>query len=685
MKKHLLSAKQSSALLTLLLLVGAYPASAETVDSSEQDYQEASELALTLAELDLEQLVQMKVTSVSKKEQRLGDAAAAIFVVTNEDIRRSGATNIPESLRLVPGLHVARIDSNKWAITARGFNDLFANKLLVLVDGRTVYTPLFSGVFWDTQDVMLEDVDRIEVIRGPGATLWGANAVNGVINIITKSANDTQGGLATAGGGTEELGFGSVRYGAAVGDSTAYRTFAKYNARDNFKTPAGGKAEDDWESVSAGFRVDSEISERDSLTVQGDGHYVEEAFRASIPILTPPLSETLDGDRFHSGANALVRWNRTLEGDSDLQLQSYFDYSQRDDVVLDQSRRTFDVELQHRFTPVKRHELIWGTGYRTYRDHLKESDVLFYDPSKRTVDLITGFIQDEITVIEDRFRVTVGTKLEHNDHTNFEIQPSVRAIWTPDEQQSIWGAVSRAVRTPSRTNDDIRLNLAASPTPLGIPALAVLTGNQDVDSEKVISYELGYRAQLSKRLSVDIAAFYSRYDDLVGGERKEPIPQFGSVPPYLLIPVTYEDGIQANTYGAELSVEWRAKDWWKLVATYSYIDMHFSSGNLQDVIAIGTSTKTPDNQALIRSLIDLPYGLEFDSALRFVDAVPFFGIDSYTELDLRLGWLPCENLEVAIVGQNLLDNQHQEYVSTFILTEPVEIPRGVYGKVTWRF
>ncbi|MCK5229802.1 MAG: TonB-dependent receptor, partial [Desulfobulbaceae bacterium] len=418
----------------------------------------AAEIVPTdMTELSLEELMNIEITSVSKKPEKLADAAAAVFVVTREDIRRSGVTSIPEALRMAPGINVARIDSNKWAVTSRGFNGRFANKLLVLIDGRSVYTPSFSGVHWEVIDIFLEDVDRIEVIRGPGATLWGANAVNGVINIITKHAADTQGGLIAMGAGTEERGFGGVRYGTDMGETTYGRFYAKGFKRDEFvHNTTGDDAGDDWDMLRGGFRLDSLLYDRDSVTVQGDIYQGNMNQTLHLPTVSGPFFNKIVEDKAEvEGWNLLTRWQHTLSPTSDFTLQVYYDRTNRDEFVYGEIRDTFDIDLQHQFAAYKRHEVIWGLGYRYTHDDFSDSEILRLDPDSRSDELFSAFVQDKITLMEDCLWLTIGSKFEHNDYTGYEIQPNARLFWAPHTDHKVWASVGRAVRTPSRMEDDI--------------------------------------------------------------------------------------------------------------------------------------------------------------------------------------------------------------------------------------
>ena len=432
----------------------------------------AEEREEDLTTLGLEELMNIEVTSVSKKLEKRSGAAAALYVITEEDIRRSGATSIPEALRLVPGVEVSRIDSNKWAIGVRGFGSRLARSMLVLIDGRSVYTPLFAGTYWEVQDTLLEDIDRIEVIRGPGGTLWGANAVNGVINIITKHSRDTQGLLATAGGGTEERAFGSARYGGTLGETFTYRLYGKYFDRDGGFVPRGDDY-DAWSMSRGGFRTDWAMGPQDTLKVQGDLYDGDAGQHAVITRFRPPFTQVVEDDATLSGANLLGRWRHEVSDRSDLALQAYYDNTYRREPSFRERRNTFDLDFQHRFGIPWRQEIIWGLGYRLTADNTGSVPTIVFRPRDRSDDLYSLFAQDEVTVIEDKLRLIVGSKFEHNDYSGFEFQPSGRLVWTPAGSHVVWGSISRAVRTPSRLDHD--LELTAPPIAPGtFPRLAYL-------------------------------------------------------------------------------------------------------------------------------------------------------------------------------------------------------------------
>jgi iron complex outermembrane receptor protein len=649
------------------------------------------------AELSLEELMDIQVYSVSKRAQSLNDSAAAIYVLTQDDIRRTGATSIPELLRWVPGMEVAHIDANTWAITARGFNDRFANKLLVLIDGRSVYTPLFAGVYWDVQDTLIEDIDRIEVIRGPGGTLWGANAVNGVINIITKSAVDTQGVLVAAGGGTEENFFSQGRYGGKIGDNAHYRVYGKYFDRGVFEDPADGDADDDWGTGQGGFRIDAKLSDKNELMIKGDGYQGERDNGQLEAQLAAPYVTAFDSENDVVGGNIIARWTHTLSEDVQFNLQAYYDRTERDDEQFSEHRDTIDIEFQNDIRLFERNRFSWGLGYRWNHDDIQNEFVTSFEPDSDDVSLFSGFAQNELSLFDDTLFLTVGTKVEHNDYTGWEFQPSGRALWKVAEHHTVWGAISRAVRTPSRAENDIILNTVVIPpgvTPPGfpgppnpaVPTVIQLLGNSGYDSENLLAYELGYRAQLHETFSLDLATYYNDYDDL----RTVALDPTAPVEPLLdrtNIRFLAGNDMEGEAYGAELAVDWLPRPDWRVRAGYAYIDINLDLDGpavTTDSISEGAERASPHNTVFIRNLIDLPYELELDTNLRYVDNVPSADTGAYVNLDVRLGWKPTENWEWAVVGQNLLEDNHKEFgASAFVSSEVTRVPRGVYFKITY--
>ena len=647
------------------------------------------EFSTELIELSIEDLVKVKVTSVSKKPQKILEAATAIFVITQEDIRRSGAVSIPEVLRMVPGLEVARIDSNKWAVTSRGFNGRFANKLLVLIDGRTVYTPLFSGVYWDMKDTLLNDIDRIEIIRGPGAALWGANAVNGVINIITKEAKVTQGTMVVVGTGTEDQAFGAIRYGGMIGQETHYRVYAKYFNRDSAVHVSGEDAADRWDVLRTGFRMDCARSNKNRLTLQGDIYNGQTGETVVTKSFDPTDPATFDQENDIAGANLLGRWKHSISDTSNLALQVCYDYTDRSSAILEQRHDTLDIDFQHNFGLDQDHQIVWGLGYRFISDDISNTFYGSWNPDNRDIDLLSAFVQDDITLVDNKVKLTLGSKFEHNDFTGFEIQPNARLIWTPDKHSSIWAAVSRAVRTPSRTEADGRINNRVLPPgslhPV-YPGLVTLFSSDDYESEELLAYELGYRLQPNSRLSLDIAAFFNDYSNLRTLEQGDAFPETSPTPAHITVPCTADNKMKAVVYGMEAAIDWLAFDWWRLQFAYTYLQMQLHlDDDSRDTISEGAEGESPHNQISVRSSMYLPMDLELNLWTRYVDRLPSQNINSYVTLDVRLGWMPHKQLEVSIVGQNLFDNNRREFEPDFIDTSPTEVERSVYGSIIWRF
>jgi len=638
-----------------------------------------------LTEMSIEDLMQIEVTSASKKPQRVSDAAAAIFVITQEDLRRSGATSIPEALRMVPGLEVARINSGNWAITSRGFNNYIANKLLVLMDGRNLYQPLFAGTYWDMVDTVLQDIDRIEVIRGPGAALWGANAVNGVINIITRKAEDTQGGLLVAGSGTLERLFGSLRYGGKLGADTYLRAYGKYLNRDDFPRVSGEDATDGLKSARCGFRMDSEFSPDNSLTVQGDfARNTTDEVSEALSLTPPSYRQTFEGFDYRE-AYLLGRWQRRFSATSNLSLQAYYDRHDREATDNREKRDTFDAELQHNFTWGGRQEIVWGLGYR-YTNGDFTSDSLYFVDSREGHDLFSGFIQDEILLVQDRLHLILGSKFEHNDYTGFEIQPTGRLLWTPDENHTLWGSISRAVRTPSWGESYGSIPTAVlPPMPLNpFPTVISLNGNDNLDSEELIACELGYRFHPGPHFSFDATAFYNDYSNLINGRLGE--PQLVTTPtPHVEMPINGVNNLEGKSYGFEFAADWKALPRWRLQAAYTYLQLILRVKDGEEFYLDATDGRSPHNQFSLRSSLDVTKTVELDAWLRYTDRIKSLGIPAYTALDLRLAWKPRLDLELALVGQNLLDEEHPEFYQSGLLANTTEVPRSVYGQVIWKF
>ena len=625
-----------------------------------------------LKQLSVEDLMGIEVTSVERHPEKLLRAPSAIQVITQDDIRRSGATSIAEALRLADNLEVAQKNSHDWAISARGFNTALGNKLLVMIDGRTVYTPLYSGVFWDVQDYLLEDIDRIEVISGPGGTLWGANAVNGVINIITKSAADTKGAYAEAGGGNQLEESGGARYGGTIAPNVDFRVYGKYFDRSGEVFANGGAAPDAWHQGRGGFRIDSQASPQDTLSVHGDFYDGHEG------VDTGGAAQT-------SGGNVVGRWAHVFSEQSDLSLQSYYDRTHLVDPIppyslgtlelapagsLQDDLTTLDTDFQHRFALDERNHIVWGLGYRFTHDVVENAPGLGFLPPTLDQNLFSAFLQDEILL--GNWSAIIGSKVEHNDYTGIEFEPNVRLAWELVPGQSLWSAISRAARTPSRIDHDL-VEPASSP-------LVVLEGGRDFGSEYVTAYELGYRGGLGSRVTGSISTFYNVYDDM----------RSTSFTPGTIVPFYFANNLEGRTYGAELSGTCQVLESWSLHLGYDLLEenLHVKPGqfDLNDAL---NETSDPKHQFTIRSALSLPWRVDVDVALRWVDALrtnsgPTPGtVPSYFELNTRLAWRAPRGFELSLVGQNLLHDQHPEY--GFPSPTRVEIPRSVYGKMAWRY
>ncbi|HEX5162273.1 MAG TPA: TonB-dependent receptor [Steroidobacteraceae bacterium] len=631
-----------------------------------------------LKNMSFEELMNVEITSVSRHEEPLRDAAAAVAIVTPEIIRRSGATSVPDSLRLVPGIHVGGRHSSSWAVSSRGFSSVNSEKLLVLTDTRSIYTPLVSGVAWDVQDYLLADVERVEVIRGPGASLWGSNAVNGVINITTRSARVTHGSFVSAQLGTFDRATLEARHGGESAGGVHYRVFGKYLDREGTlnTTP---DTDDAWSLGHVGFRTDWDGSSHDSFTVQGD------MYSGDIGQLAPAVSiigregptGPLNVDV--SGGNVLARWRRHGDDGSDTQLRAYYDYTHRNDPSFTDTLHTFDVDLQRRFTGWNRHEILWGLAWRLTSNDNHGKGVFAVDPEESDDNLFSGFIQDQVA-LSDSLRFTVGTKLEHNDFSGFEVQPSVRLAWLPGARQTLWAAISRAVRVPTRLERDIAIEIL----PPGSNPTGMLLGSDDFESEELIAYEGGYRWQARDRLSFDLATFYNDYDKLASLELGDP---FVDGDGRTVFPIVNQNLTRGRTYGAELQAEWEPLDDWRLTASYSYIDMELTATGQDANRGEWVEDSTPRNIAGLRSFytcgdFDIDAQLRYQSEIgrQSLDATGA-GIDGYTELDLRFGWRASTQWEISLVGQNLLHDDHIEFGPP---GQRGAFERSAYLRASWR-
>jgi iron complex outermembrane receptor protein len=605
-----------------------------------------------LKKLSVQELMNVEVTLPSRTPEKLTEAASAIQVITNEDIRRSGATNVAEALRLAPNLQVAQLSSSVWIISARGFNNVFSNKLLVMIDGRTVYTPLYGGVLWEQQNVLLEDVDRIEVVSGPGGTLWGANAVNGVINIVTKQAKETQGLYASVAVGDFINDMAALRYGGKIGKNASFRVYGQHFDRDSTSLANKKKNSDAWNMNHGGFRFDWNASEKDIVTLQGDYY---DGRRKTAPHKSPL-----------NGQNILSRWNHVFSPTSDLSLQVYYDRYFRADAptVSSDKMNTLDADFQHRFELGKIQSVVWGAGYRYVKDdaHFANTASAGIVPQYKRLDLFNAFVQDELMLTKN-IRFMAGTKLLHNEYTGWEWQPNARLAWQ-GPKSTIWAAASRAVRTPSRF--DVDYFLPITPQPPNVPSVA---GGPDFVSEKLWAYEAGYRLHPNKISAFSLSLFYNVYRDVYSVEAKP-----GTL--------TYQiqNGAQAQSWGAELSANYQVLPTWRLRGGYTFFakDIYPKAGHLFNPDYLGNDVR---NQGLVQSILDLPLHLQFDVAARYLDPLAktfaTVYVPSYLTFDARLAYAR-KGWDLAVVGQNLGQKNHTEF-GTFL------IPRSVYAKISARF
>ncbi len=679
-----------AAFLGAVLLAAGWAAAQDEESPPPQGSQEHRKRDLT--ELSIEELGQIEVTIASRREQKLSDTPAAVTVIRGEDLRRTGVTSIAEALRMVPGMDVARYSSNAWAVSSRGFNGRYANKLQVLLDGRSVYNPLFAGVYWDELDTNLEDIDRIEVVRGPGGALWGANAVNGVVNIITRKASDTQGAYVQAGGGSEEQYFGTARYGGRAGDDFSYRAYAKHFMRDNFDY-----GHDDWWQSRAGFRMDWKTGPEDRFSLFGDLFTGEiREYNIDVELLDPiPVVATQAYPTDVFGGNLVARWEHDFSPTSGVRVQTSYDNRDREAIWLRERRHTFDFDFQHHFLLMDFQDITWGAGYRVTRDKVDGSFEVSLTPEEETDDIVSVFFQDDITIVEDTLRLILGSRFEHNDYTGFEYCPNVRLALKPHEQHHVWAAASRSVRVLARTDTGFRTNPAAFPNIVnpGPPPVfgppGLVSSFREIDNrraEELIALELGYRTQPLDVLSLDAAAFYNLYDNLDETYAGAPFPEFSPLPPHLVFPQYTDNDMEGATYGVETSATWRVLEGWTIQGYYAVLRMQLDASQPDREASEEAERRSARGKAFLRSSWDLPYDFQVDVMGRYVGVLKGgIDVDSYVQADARIAWYPLENLEVALVGQNLMRGHHEEFKDHYMPEDAVEIERGVYLSVAARF
>lgn len=636
-----------------------------------------------LTEMSLEQLMDVTITSLYRKPQSVAETPAPVFVITREDIRRSGVTTIPDALRMAPGIQVARVNSHAWAVTSRGFNSFFANKLLVLIDGRNVYSTSFSGVSWELDDTMLEDVDRIEVIRGPGSAAWGSNAVNGVINIITRCAGDTQGQLVSARAGTLDRARVAARHGGKIAGQP-YRIYVQGLRREGF---AGSARFDDdaWKRIQAGFRSDLALGGDDAVRLSGDVY--DGSNQQPNQITFSPETE----DVF--GVNLNAAWDHRLSEESQFTLSAYFDRRARRSDSADLKVDTVDVAFQHRLGwGVSgfggRHELMWGLGYRRIMDEIEDRPGVQFRPSDEDFSLKTAFVRNEFRFLDDRVRVIAGARFEDNDFTGLEVQPSARVLWTPDERLSLWGAVSGAVHLPSRANRAVITSTRVpessnpfSPVPLVIRGIA----NPDTDSTRAVFYELGARGRLGDSLNWDVSVFRAEYDDVV--ETVALGTAFDPAAGAVVSSLGGDNSGSASSTGLELSLTFRPAESVRVQTAYTYLDIDAKgTAPLGISRAPAIEGRSPRHQLSVRPSFNLSRRTDLDLWFRYVDELqnPTIGrVESYLTMDARLAWRPVDGLELSIVGQNLFDSERIEFGADEFNRHATAIERAGYVQLRW--
>jgi iron complex outermembrane receptor protein len=639
---------------------------------------------IDLSGASLADLMQIEITSASRKEQRLFDTPSAVYVITAEDIRRSGLTSIPELLRLAPGVQVAQINGTKWAVSVRGFNGLYSNKLLVLIDGRTIYNPIFAGVTWDSEDLLVEDIDRIEIVRGPGGAVWGANAVNGVINVVTKTAAATQGMFVRAGAGSLDSTSVALRYGGTA-KSVAYRTYAQWSQRGGSVLPVGLYEKDDSDALTAGARVDG-TGARTTWMIQLNALSGRSHGLWAAPTRAPELvpADALPGMSRTSGGALLGRWTRQMAPGSSLQVESSFDMSQRDEPVGEYGQRSMEAAVQYRAQVGARHDFITGVGYRSIHASLDGRVGIALLPAENTQGIFNTFVQDEIALVPRRLSLTLGAKVEHGE-AGFGFQPTGRFMWSVSRSQRVWGAVSRALRTPSLLDRYIHVQLPPMQSPSGPPINIEFSGNPDARSESVVSVESGYRVEVGD-FTLDAAAFTSSYGRLRTTEAEAPFVSMTSAGPAIVAPLTFGNRMQADARGIELSADWRPVPYWRLDAGYTAIHLapHLDAGS-GDPGAAAYAGNAPQQQWQARSWIALPARLQLDALLLHAGAISALAVPAYTRADLRVEFAATPQVSLAIVGQNLLDRSHIEFAGAAEQVLVTRQPRAARVQIAWRF
>ena len=636
-----------------------------------------------LKSMSLEELGNVEVTTASKQPEEVWKTPAPIFVITSDDIQRSSATTLPELLRMVPGVQVSRMQSDAWAVGVRGFANQFSKGLLVMIDGRSVYTPLFEGVYWDVQDLPLDDIDRIEVIRGPAGAVWGANAVNGVINVITKHARNMQGYRAGAlGAGSLERFIGEAQGGWSPFRNLQASLFAKGFNRGPELNP-GGNPYDDWHQERGGFRIDWQPDHRDTLVAEGQIYQGESGVENSVGHLDPPEQVVVDANQPVSGGDVVLRWDRTLSAKSNFYLQGYFDRTNRGGPLGYEGRDTFDLEFVDHIGFLPRQDLIFGGDFRRSPSlFIQTADALNFTPNSLTDYLYGGFVQDQVKIVPDRVSVTLGTKVEDNNYSGVGLEPSASVLWNPTPHQTVWGSVGRALRIPGRLDRDVTILGVVSKAP---PIILEIRGNPRFKPEVLISWQAGYRQLLTSKFFFDLALFHNQYDDLATYGNPPLVPSFPTQPfPYELLTATYANGAKGVTNGIEFAPDWKPVPWLDVRGTYSHLemDLHGKAGfGKVAYISPQYQGSSPNNMGTIEGLMSLPLGIEIDPDYRYMGALPAMKIPAYQTMDAHIGWRLKKHLQFTLDGRNLLQPSHIEFVGDN--NNLAGIRREVYGGIAW--
>lgn len=686
----------------LCILAAAVPASAApSLRDSDREAASVEEIA----DLELEELLQLEVVSASRKLEPVSETASAVYVVTQDDLRRSGATSIPEALRSVPGLQVFRTGANQWAVSSRGFNGIYANKLLVLIDGRSVFNPLFSGVYWDVQDTPLEDVERIEIVRGPGGALWGTNAVNGVINVITKSSRETEGTALSVGGGTRATsGLHTLRTTDEIGNGMTVRAYAKYWDQNN-QLDLGNGQTNEWNQTRGGFRMDGGVPEGTSWSLAGDIYRGANFRNLLLPdYATLGTVEVAHQERVEGG-HILGRWERPRGNAASSAVQAYYDRNVRETAIQDEISDVFDVELQQRERLFSRNDLVVGGGVRHIIHRLDPSSLVRVDDPQRTLEVFSAYAQNELAVTPEALRLTVGLKGEWNEFTQLEMQPSVRALWKLDSGRSIWGSAARAVASPSRYRNEMGLDVAGA-TLNGMPALIAIESNPGLQSESVDAVELGFRTRLTEHSTFDLALFSNQYHELIALRAQETELQFLGAMPYLRVPQKWENSGTAHAVGGEAVLDlWFHHRFKRLQLSYSHLEMDY------DIAEVGATApvplylerSSPRHQAFATGTVGLGRRLEAQGTLRFRSRIEetqladlrdafrateadfaFPSLAAAATCDLGITWNVLPALDVNFVALDLFERDEPEFIDFDFGEASTPVRRSFFLKASWK-